>query len=132
MIVSNNPSTLRPVPDAYSGIYAHATLLDQPNKLFVFSGQVGVAMDGSVASSFSGQCNQAMDHVDALLAAHDLNLTNILKATYFLTRAEDIPELTRIRQSRWHAKNPPAVTTLLVAGLVSPNWLIEIEVIAGA
>jgi len=132
MIVSNNPATLRPVPDAYSGIYAHATMLNNPDRLFFFSGQVGIAMDGKVASSFSGQCHQAMDHVEALLTAHDLDLNNILKVTYYLTRTQDITELTHLRQRRWHANNPPAITTLLVAGLVSPDWLIEIDVIAGA
>ena len=132
MIESNNPPSLRPVQAEYSGIYAHSTKLYQPGQLLFFSGQIGMGMDGAVARSFSEQCHQAMDHVEALLKAHDLELSNILKVTYFLTRANDITELTRIRQSRWHASNPPAVTTLLVAGLVSPDWLIEIDVIAGA
>lgn len=127
-----NPETLRPVPDRFAGIYCHSVRLDRPEKLLVMSGQIGVAMDGTVSADFSGQCHQAMDHVEALLEAHGMGRADIVKVTYFLTRAEDLPELTKIRQSRWHSDAPPAVTTLVVAGLASPDLLVEIEVLAGA
>ena len=131
MTVSSNPETLRPVPDTYSGIYAHATRLERPKTLLAFSGQVGVGKDGTVPADFSGQCHVAMDHVEALLQAHMMDLNDILRVTYYLTRPADVPELTEIRQTRWHMSYPPAVTTLIVAGLVSPDWFIEIEVLAG-
>lgn len=132
MIECLNPSTLRAVPDQYAGIYSHSTRLDHPKTLVAFSGQVGVAKDGTVPSDFAGQCHQAMDHVEALLDAHRLGLDDMLKVTYFVTRADDLAELSEIRQTRWHSPNPPAVTTLIVAGLVGPDWLIEIEVLAAA
>ncbi|MET1416431.1 RidA family protein [Roseibium sp. HPY-6] len=131
MIERLNPTTLRAVPDQYAGIYTHSTRLDHPKKLVAFSGQVGVANNGAVASDFAGQCHQAMDHVEALLDAHRLGLDDMMRVTYYVTRGEDLAELTEIRQTRWHSSNPPAVTTLIIAGLVDPNWLIEIEVLAG-
>ena len=130
MLQRLNPDTIRAVPQQFAGIYTHSSCINRPEKVIALSGQIGVAMDGTIPSDFSAQCHQAMDHVDALLEAHSLLASDILKITYFLTRAEDLPKLTDIRQSRWRSETPPAVTTLVVAGLAMEELLVEIEVLA--
>ncbi|MEM9549842.1 MAG: RidA family protein [Pseudomonadota bacterium] len=130
MITRTNPSTVRPVPETFSGIYTHATQLHHPARVIALSGQIGVGLDGAIPSGFEAQCHTAMDHVEALLAAHQASLGDVLRVTYYLTRAQDLPHLTRIRQARWLSDTPPAVTTLVVAGLANPDLLVEIEVLA--
>ena len=132
MIERLNPNTIRPVVEPFAGIYAHSTVLKRPEKLVAMAGQIGLAKDGSIPPDFAGQCHLAMDYVEALLEAHELGLQDMMKVTYFLTRTEDLPDLTAIRQSRWHSPHPPAITTLVVAGLAKPELLVEIEVMAGA
>ena len=131
MLQRLNPATLRPVPEPLAGIYAHSTALEHPQKLVAMSGQIGVAPDGTTAADFTGQCHQAMEYVERLLDAHGLGLSDMLRVTYYLTQQADLPALRDIREARWHAAAPPAVTVLVVAGLASPDLLVEIEVLAG-
>ncbi|WP_299678887.1 RidA family protein [uncultured Roseobacter sp.] len=131
MLTRLSPSTVRPVPPQFAGIYTHGTRLEAPSRLIALSGQIGIPLEGPTPPDFAGQCHQAMDHVEALLNASDMGLADILRVTYYLTRPDDLPELSAIRQSRWRTDTPPAVTTLVVAGLASPELLVEIEVLAG-
>jgi enamine deaminase RidA (YjgF/YER057c/UK114 family) len=48
----------------------------------------------------------------------------------YLTRTRDAPMLAAIRQQRWAAAEPPAVTAIVVSALASPVYLIEIEAVA--
>jgi len=128
----HNPATVAAVPAAFSTIYSHAVEVPPNARQLLISGQIGVAPDGTQQSGFRAQCEQAMANVEALLDAADLRPVDMVKVTYFLTRAEDLPMLTELRQARWSSPNPPAVTTLIVAGLARPGLLVEIEVTAAS
>jgi enamine deaminase RidA (YjgF/YER057c/UK114 family) len=125
-----NPSTIWPVPEQFRTIYSHAAEMPSTARMLHISGQVGVAPDGVLAADFSAQCEQAMDNIEAVLAAADMTTANIVKLTYFLTRSADLPTLGRIRRRRWASPMPPAVTVLVVAALAHLDYLIEIEAIA--
>jgi len=99
-------------------------------RLLTLSGQVGIAVDGTVRPDFRSQCLQAMDNVEALLADMGAGLPDIVKITYYLTSAADLPLLTELRQQRWASSQPPAVTTLVVAALARPELAIEIDILA--
>ena len=126
----HSPSTVRTVEGTYEHIYAHAveTRMGDCRQLHI-SGQLGIDREGNLADSFGGLVKQAMQNVEAILAAASMSKDNIVKACYFVVRAEDLPELNAIRADRWRGVRP-AVTTLLVAGLVAPEFLIEIEILA--
>ena len=96
----------------------------------MISGQFGVAPDGRLAADFASQCEQAIDNVEALLAASEMTTSNIAKLTYYVTNASDFPELVAIRRKRWAREPAPAVTTIVVSGLARPEYLIEIEAMA--
>ena len=72
-----------------------------------------------------GQCR-------ALLATADMNTANLVKLTYYATRAIDFPILVQIRQRRWALDPAPSVTAIAVAALARPEYLIEIEAVAVA
>lgn len=127
-----NPTTIWPVPDQFRTIYSHAAENPSTARTLYISGQVGVAPDGTFAADFAGQCNRAMDNVEAVLVAAGMTTANVVKLTYFLTRSADLPELGSIRRQRWASATPPAVTVLVVAGLARPEYLIEIEAVATA
>lgn len=131
MPVRLNPSTVRAVPDRFQAIYAHAVEVRSPEKILFVSGQIGVSPDGETLKSFGEQCQQAMSNVEAILKASDMSVADILRVTYYVTRASDLPALGEARRSRWASAKPPAVTTLVVAGLATPDLLVEIEVMAG-
>ncbi|MEM9555421.1 MAG: RidA family protein [Acidobacteriota bacterium] len=132
MIRRLNPETVRAVPETFRGIYTHAVEITSPERLLLISGQIGLDRDGVTPPTFDAQCHQAMDNVEAILAAAGLSTADILKVTYYLTSAGHLPALTAIRQQRWaSSEHAPAVTTLVVSELATPDLQIEIEVTAG-
>jgi len=132
VIQAHNPSSVWQVPDGFTSIYSHSVEVDRPARLLLISGQFGVARDGKLADDFAAQCEQAMDNVDALLRDAGMALANLVKLTYYVTRAADFPELLAIRRRRWALDPAPSVTALVVAGLARPEYLIEIEAVAAA
>jgi 2-iminobutanoate/2-iminopropanoate deaminase len=135
LFTAHNPSTIWQVPDAFRAIYSHATEIVTPGRvLFIsgqfISGQFGVAPDGKLRAEFAAQCEQAMDNVEALLAAAGMAAANIIRLTYYVTRAADFPALVQVRQRRWAFDPAPSVTALAVSALARPEYLIEIEAIA--
>jgi enamine deaminase RidA (YjgF/YER057c/UK114 family) len=130
--LTHNPATVWPVPDEFRPIYSHAAELQAPARALFISGQFGVRPDGTLADGFERQCEQAMDNVEALLAAAAMSRGNIVKLTYYVTRTADFPALGRIRRERWAASVAPSITAIAVAGLARPEYLIEIEAVAAA
>ena len=124
------PTTVWPVPEGFRGIYAHAVEVFGGSRVLLISGQVGVEPDGSVPTGFSEQCNRAMSNVEELLASANMAVADIVKLNYYVTRQTDLPALNEARIRRWKSNAPPAVTTLVVAGLARPELLVEIEVTA--
>ncbi|WP_337660341.1 RidA family protein [Anderseniella sp. Alg231-50] len=125
------PDTIRKVPQTFQKIYSHAVEITAAERLLFMAGQIGVAPDGKALESFDEQCHQAMANVEALLSDAGMTQADMLRVTYYLTNAEDLPSLGKIRNTRWGSDQPPAVTTLVVAALAAPELLVEIEVVAG-
>jgi enamine deaminase RidA (YjgF/YER057c/UK114 family) len=126
----HNPPSMGTIPPKYAAIYSHAieTQLNGCRHLHI-SGQVGVPPSGELDAEFSGQLRQAMNNVETVLADANMTTKNIVKVTYYLTRRQDLDELVKIRSEVWHGVSP-AVTVVVVAGLVNPDWYIEVDVTA--
>jgi len=123
----HNPTTIWPVPGAFQKIYSHAVEFSGPGDLLFVSGQIGIDPNGQLLETFANQCQQAMSNVEAVLEDADFSTDGLVRLTYFLTDPDHLAELNRIRMERWSASEPPAVTTLVVAGLARKELLVEIE-----
>ena len=120
-----------PVGAPYRGIYSHGVETPARGRLLHVSGQVGQAPDGKLPPDFHGQCRQALVNVSSVLASAGMEFKDIVKMSFFLVRREDMAGLVEVRKEMLEGVRP-AVTTLFVAGLVSPDWLVEIEAVACA
>ncbi len=129
---NHNPSTVWTVPEPFRTIYSHAVEVPVVSRNLHVSGQLGVDVDGVMSPDFGGQLDQAMTNVEALLAAAGMARSHIVKATFFLTRTQDLPTLGDVRRRRWSSEIPPAVTVIVVAALARPDALVEVEVTAAA
>ena len=89
--IRHNPASVWRVPDGFKSIYSHAVEVEEGARTLFISGQVGVAPDGTLPAGFALQLDQAMDNVEALLAAAGMTKADVVKANYFLTRAADLP-----------------------------------------
>ena len=120
-----------PVKDPYHGIYAHGVETKAGARVLHISGQVGVSPEGHLPSDFEGQCRQAIQNLEMVLNAANMKFSDIVKMSFFLIRREDINTLVEVRKEYLDGVRP-AITTVFVAGLVSPDWLVEVEAVACA
>ena len=121
IVTKSNPATVR----APTG-YTHGIVVQAAERRLIISGQVGVAMDGSVPSTGEGQIAQAFANLRAVLDANDMSVGNIVKVQTFLT---DRALLSSYRAARGavYGDHAPASTLLFVAGLADPRFMVEIE-----
>ena len=117
-----------PVAAGFEPIYAHAVEVPAQARTLHVSGQIGVAVDGSVPESFEAQFRLAIANLEAVLGGAGLNIEDVVKLTFFLTRASDLPKLREIRRELLAVS--PAVTVLVVSALAGPDLLIEVEAVA--
>jgi len=120
-----------PVIGPYSGIYAHGVEVASNSRVLYVSGQVGQDNDGRIGEDFESQCRQALHNVEAVLKEAKMTFFNIVKMNFYLTRASDMDTLVKVRKEMLDGVRP-AITSLFVSGLVSPDWLVEVEVVAHA
>jgi enamine deaminase RidA (YjgF/YER057c/UK114 family) len=93
------------------------------------SGQVGVDRDRKVATGFEAQAELAWGNLIACVKAAGFEVQDLIKVTVLLTRASDVPASRQLRERILGAVEP-ASTLMIVAGLASPDWLIEVEGVA--
>ena len=120
-----------PVAQPFHGIYAHGVEAPAGARTLFISGQIGVAPGGALAADFEGQCRQALANLLAVLRSADMGFSDIVRMSFFLTRREDMAALVTVRKELLDGVRP-AITTVFVAGLVSPDWLVEVEATACA
>lgn len=120
-----------PVAAPYHGIYAHGVEAPAGARTLYVSGQVGVSPEGEFSESFYDQCKQAILNVELVLQEANMVLADIVKMSFFLVRKEDMDSLVEVRKEMLDGVRP-AITTIFVAGLVAPDWLVEVEVTACA
>lgn len=120
-----------PVREPFHGIYAHGVETRGGTRILHVSGQVGVSPQGELAADFRGQCRQAIANLDKVLREAEMELKDIVKMSFFLVRQEDMAALVEVRKDLLDGVRP-AITTVFVAGLVSPDWLVEVEAVACA
>ena len=120
-----------PVQRLRRGNYAHAVEIRPGARVMHISGQAGVSPTGELAPDFKGQCRQALINLQSVLIEADMELDDVVKLTFFLIRREDVAGLVEVRRELLFGVGS-AVTTVFVAGLVSPRWLVEVEAVACA
>ena len=100
------------------------------NLVFV-SGQTGRhPVSGEVGKDIREQTRNVLERIKLILAVAGTSLDNVLIATTYVTRRDDVPAYNE-EYAKYFPNNKPARTTVTVASLNSPELLIEITVTAG-
>lgn len=112
------------------GSYSDAVDVAASARVLHTSGTPGVDPDtGRLPADFAGQAEQAWRNIEAILAEAGMGVEHIVKLTQWLTRREDLAAYRDIR-TRHLGEHRPASMLTFVPGLVWPDMLVEIEVIA--
>lgn len=117
-------------PPEYRRYYSNAVRVAAGDMLYV-SGQVAWDDQGEVVcvGDGPGQARQAFANIGRILAAHGCTFADVVRITVYVTDMSWFDELSAIRE-RIFTGVGPASTILQVVGLVQPELLIEIDIVA--
>lgn len=120
-----NPDSVAPPVGAYS----HAVVIPRGARVMHISGQVGLGADGKLAEGIDAQSECVWRNILKILRAGGMSVKDIVKINSLVTRIEDVPAYAKVR-SRFLGPARPASTSYVVDALVSPEWLVEVDIIA--
>jgi enamine deaminase RidA (YjgF/YER057c/UK114 family) len=98
-------------------------------EVLTVSGQVGLREDGTLSEDPGEQAEQALRNLESVLRLAGMGLSDVTKLTCYLTNAEHYEGFAAAKARRFDG-HAPASTTVIVAGLLDPRMLVEIEAIA--
>jgi len=111
------------------GLYSHTAVASAGTGLLFLSGQVGARPDGTLGETIEEQADLVFANIIALLAAHGLDATRIIKLTTYIVAGADGGAVRDARRKHLGAHRPTS-TAVYVAGLVDPRMLVEVEAVA--
>ncbi|HEY1529473.1 MAG TPA: RidA family protein [Galbitalea sp.] len=113
---------------AQIGQYADAVRIPAGYDQIVLSGTPGLSLDGTLANGIEAQAEQAWHNIEAILAASGAELSDIVSVRQWLRDESDIAGYVSIRKR--YVKHSPTFMLGVGVGLVRPEFLVEVEVVA--
>ena len=111
--------------------YTHIVEVTGPNRTIYISGQIAFDKDGKVvgAGDMKAQAEQVFKNLETALTAAGATFTDVVKMNSYITDMSKVQAVRDVR-ARYFKDATPASTFVEVKGLVRPELLLEIEVIA--
>lgn len=121
-----------PAPDgvAPAAQYTHVVL--GTGRFVAVSGQLALDADGKLVGEGdpAAQARQVFENLRRCLAAAGATFDEVVKLTYFVTDMAHMPALREARAQHIPDDRLPASSAVQVAGLVRPEFLMEVEAFA--
>ncbi|MEU6389602.1 RidA family protein [Streptomyces sp. NPDC046939] len=123
---------IRPTGSPPVNGYSHAVAFT--GTMVAVSGQVPVDGDGNTVGKgdAEAQVRQVYANLSTALKAAGSGLEHVVKLTVYLTDLDDLPAFRKVRDEHQDPARPPASSLVKVAGLVHPDFRIEIDALAVA
>jgi enamine deaminase RidA (YjgF/YER057c/UK114 family) len=121
-----------PSPDDLSAPngYSHVVVLP-PGRLVWTSGQVALDADGGgPPDGWEAQSRLVFENVGWALRAAGAGWPDVVKLMFFVVDTVAIETIRAVRDEFVDHDRPPASSLVRVAGLVRPDFLIEVEAVA--
>jgi reactive intermediate/imine deaminase len=111
--------------------YTHIVEVTAGRPVYI-SGQVALDPTGALVGpgDIRAQARQVFDNLQAALQAVGAGFEHVVKLTYYLVDATQLPVVREIRDQYVNTQQPPASTAVEVQRLVRDDLLIEVEAIA--
>jgi len=119
-------------PDGVAPGNGYTNVVTGTGRLIAVSGQVALAADGTVVGlgDTEAQARQVFENLRRCLAAAGASFADVIKLTFFLTDAGQLPVVRVVRDQYVDTSAPPASSAVVVAALVRPEFLLEVEALA--
>ena len=117
-----NPAGISPNPALSPGI--------RVGDFLFMSGNVAVDGNGNLVGpgDCEAQSRQVMANLRIIAEAAGATMQDAVKITCFLIDVNDYPAYAKVRSETWPS-SPPASSTVMVAALVRPEFLVEVEAV---
>ena len=125
MLKHKTPDTIRK-PFAN---YSHAVEVPANARLVFSSGQLAVSLDDIIPDNTLDQANLCFDNIEKILAASDMEMSDIVRINAYVTAREHMAPYMTARDARFGTP-PPASTLMIVTGFTREEFTVEIEAIA--
>ena len=121
-----NPPELASPP---ANLYNHVVKVG--NTVYI-SGQVPRGLDGKAmhVGDPAAQIRQVWTNLETAIRAAGGSLQDIVKTTTYVVGAENLGKIREVRMSILPEQGRPTSTTVVVAGLADPDFLVEVEAVA--
>ena len=108
--------------------YSHAA---KTGGLVYTAGQVAQDIEGTIVGrgDIEAQAVQVFENLKAVLASAGASLDDVVKLTTYTTSVAYRAKIAEVRARYFKAYFPPN-TFIVVAGLATPDYLLEIEAVA--
>jgi 2-iminobutanoate/2-iminopropanoate deaminase len=118
-------------PESMSRPRGYSQVVKVGNTVYI-AGQVSAGSDGNVVGKGDpeAQARQVWRNIEAAVKSVGGTLQNVVKTTTYVTNISYAAAVRQVREELYRSSNPPTSTLLVVAGLASPDYLMEIEAIA--
>ena len=110
--------------------YVHAMEVANPSRFLFASGTMGLDADGRAPESLEAQLALVWSNIRRILAEAGMTTDNIVRLTSYLRDPAFAQANQDARIAALGERRVP--TTAIVVQTLSPEWLVEIEVIAAA
>ena len=121
-------------PEGWAAAKGYANGMLTPDGVLHIAGQIGWDADQRfVASDFVGQMRQALQNVVSVVEAAGGTASDVVRLTWFVTdKAEYLARQAEVGAAyrEVFGRHFPAMSMLVVAGLVEDEALVEIEATA--
>ena len=107
--------------------YTHSVEVPANARWLVISGQLGIDPQGKILEGVGKQAAQAFRNIVACLEANGMDKSDLVKLNIYLTDSRFIPDWRAAREEVLGDDTVPAATLVIVDGLASPDFLVEIE-----
>ncbi|GLY90909.1 RidA family protein [Actinoallomurus iriomotensis] len=114
-------------PEAAGG-YTQALSVEAGSRLLFVSGQIPETREGEVPQDFEDQCRLVWTNILAALREANLDASNLVKVTTFLSDRRYADINSRVRREILGEHRP--ALTVIIAEIYDSQWLLEIEAIA--
>ncbi|QGN55455.1 RidA family protein [Novosphingobium sp. Gsoil 351] len=125
MISRSNPAGVAPP----IGRYSHLTRVPADRELLFLAGQVGTHADGTVAEGAVAQFVRALRNVMTILASEGCGPDDIVRINTYAVEPLELGQLGEVRRELL-GEVAPSSTLVYVSNLATPEFLVEVEVIA--
>ncbi|WP_406175263.1 RidA family protein [Streptomyces sp. NBC_00996] len=119
-------------PDGVATAAAYTHVVMGTGRFVAISGQLALDEDGKLVGEGdpAAQARQVFENLRRCLAAAGATFDDVVKLTFFVTSMAHMPAIRAARDAHIPADRLPAASALQVAGLVRPEFLMEIEAYA--